>query len=150
MLQQCGCEHGSAVMSCQVTSPSVCGPNRASTPVCVSRSKRVDASGAPRPEHRLNRDAADERRVERIANDVADLVVVHTERRGHGERHEDAGGTQPRHGVFLDPAKIRAAMMLVRVETEAVELEIRLDARVVLLETRDATDRSSRLECRSC
>ena len=97
----------------------------------------IDARGAPRPEHGLDRDAADIRRLHRAADDRTDLVVVDAEGRSHGESGEDARFREALDGALLETTDVGAAVVLGGLRALPVVLEVHLHALAMALERRD-------------
>ena len=89
-------------------------------------------AAAAAAEDRLDRHAADVRRVQRPLEDEPDLVVVDPERRRHGEGREDAPGRQPVDGVVLEPADVGTAVVRRGLGGVPVVLQVDLEPLAVL------------------
>ena len=94
--------------------------------------ERIDEAGAPRAELRLNGHPADERRVHREHDDVADLAVVDPQCSRHDERGEDLMLRQPLQCSRFHTAQVAAAMVAMSGQRQPVVLQVHLDAVAVL------------------
>ena len=94
--------------------------------------ERVDEAGAPRAELRLNGHPADERRVHREHDDVADLAVVDPQCSGHDERGEDLTLRKSLQCSSFHTTQVASAMVAMSRQRQPVVLQVHLDAFAVL------------------
>ncbi len=82
--------------------------------------------------HRLQGDAADAFPGERVADDVADRVIVDAALDGRDQRGRDAVAFEIFQRLLADLAQIRAAQIDQRVALQRIELQVDLEAAFVL------------------